>query len=250
MPPAAETARPVNAGPAIVAVVDDDPLFRETVSANLAEAGYRAAAFSGGNALMEWLVQGNRPAALLLDWQMPEQDGPVVLEKLRNAGYDLPVLFLTGLNQPIFEEKGLKLGAVDFVDKSKSFAIILQRIRIAMTAKSPNGMADGDTLPSSGGLLLDVASARAAWNGAQVELTHGEFKVVHLLAQRIGRDVGYREIYDAVRGAGFEAGQGPDGYRANVRAMVKRIRQKFRDIDPDFDAIETYPGFGYRWRHG
>src|SRR3546814_6851198 len=47
MPPAAETARPVNAGPAIVAVVDDDPLFRETVSANLAEAGYRAAAFSG-----------------------------------------------------------------------------------------------------------------------------------------------------------------------------------------------------------
>lgn len=100
------------------------------------------------------------------------------------------------------------------------------------------------------GLVLDVASARASWNGQQVELTHGEFKVVQLLAQRVGRDVGYREIYDAVRGVGFEAGQGPDGYRANVRAMVKRIRQKFRDLDPDFDAIETYPGFGYRWRHG
>src|SRR3546814_3002126 len=98
----------------------------------------------------------------------------------------------------------------------------------------------------SSDLLLYFVSARAAWNCAQVELTHGEFKVVHLLAQRIGRDVGYREIYDAVRGAGFEAGQGPDGYRANVRAMVKRIRQKFRDIDPDFDDIETYPGFGYR----
>src|SRR3546814_2683965 len=75
---------------------------------------------------------------------MPEQDGPVVLEKLRNAGYDLPVLFLTGLNQPIFEEKGPKLGAVDFVDKSKSFAIILQRTRTAVTEKSPNGVTDGD----------------------------------------------------------------------------------------------------------
>lgn len=246
MPPAPETAR--QAVTPVVAVVDDDPLFRETVSANLAEAGYRAVAFAGGAALLDWLAQSNQPAALLLDWQMPEQDGPAVLEKLRQAGYDLPVLFLTGLNQPIFEEKGLRLGAVDFVDKSKSFAIILQRLRIALTAKVP--MADAAVLPASGGLVLDVASARAAWNGQQVDLTHGEFKVVHLLAQRIGRDVGYREIYDAIRGAGFEAGHGPDGYRANVRAMVKRIRQKFRDLDPGFDAIETYPGFGYRWRHG
>lgn len=246
MPVNAEVSRPSPVP--VIAVVDDDALFRDTVSANLAEAGYRAATFSGGTALIEWLGQGNRAAALLLDWQMPEMDGPDVLQKLRSAGYDLPVLFLTGLNQPIFEEKGLKLGAVDFVDKSKSFAIILQRLRIALTAKTPSP--ENDVTAGHGGLVLDVASARAVWNGAQVELTHGEFKVVHLLAHRIGRDVGYREIYDAVRGAGFEAGQGPDGYRANVRAMVKRIRQKFRDLDPEFDSIETYPGFGYRWRHG
>lgn len=239
---------PVAADAPLIAVVDDDGLFRDTVSANLAEAGYRAITFEGGAVLLDWLVKGNRPTALLLDWQMPDPDGPATLERLRAAGHDFPVLFLTGLNQPIFEEKGLKLGAIDFVDKSKSFAIILQRLRIALTTKLPSPSAAAEQGPT--GLMLDVASARAAWNGQQVDLTHGEFKVVQLLAQRIGRDVGYREIYDAVRGAGFEAGQGPDGYRANVRAMVKRIRQKFRDLDPDFDAIETYPGFGYRWRHG
>src|SRR5690606_18293625 len=240
MPPAADSP--------LVAVVDDDGLFRETISANLTEAGYRSVTFGGGPALIDWLVKGNRAAALLLDWQMPDMDGPATLERLRATGHELPVLFLTGLNQPIFEEKGLRLGAVDFVDKSKSFAIILQRLRIALAGKQPAGgaMQQG----GASGLVLDVASARASWNGQQVELTHGEFKVVQLLAQRVGRDVGYREIYDAVRGVGFEAGQGPDGYRANVRAMVKRIRQKFRDLDPDFDAIETYPGFGYRWRHG
>lgn len=239
---------PLAADSPLVAVVDDDGLFRETISANLTEAGYRSVTFGGGTALLDWLIKGNRAAALLLDWQMPEMDGPATLEKLRSTGHELPVLFLTGLNQPIFEEKGLRLGAVDFVDKSKSFAIILQRLRIALSGKQPSSGA----LPQNGagGLLLDVASARASWNGNQVELTHGEFKVVQLLAQRAGRDVGYREIYDAVRGVGFEAGQGPDGYRANVRAMVKRIRQKFRDLDPEFDAIETYPGFGYRWRHG
>jgi two-component system response regulator ChvI len=38
-----------------------------------------------------------------------------------------------------------------------------------------------------------------------------------------------------------------DGYRANVRTFIKRIRQKFREVDPEFDAIENYAGFGYRW---
>ena len=50
------------------------------------------------------------------------------------------------------------------------------------------------------------------------------------------------------RRRGFVAGSGPDGYRANVRTFMKRIRQKFRELDEDFDEIENYPGFGYRWR--
>ena len=49
-------------------------------------------------------------------------------------------------------------------------------------------------------------------------------------------------------GKGFVAGHGPEGYRSNVRTFIKRIRQKFRDIDDDFDAIENYPGYGYRWQ--
>jgi two-component system response regulator ChvI len=60
--------------------------------------------------------------------------------------------------------------------------------------------------------------------------------------------VRYRDIYDLVRGEGFTAGVGPEGYRANVRTFIKRIRQKFREIDERFDSIENYPGFGYRWR--
>ena len=62
-----------------------------------------------------------------------------------------------------------------------------------------------------------------------------------------GGDVSYRQIYDIVRGKDFVAGYGPDGYRANVRSFIKRIRKKFRDVDDSFDGIENYPGFGYRW---
>jgi two-component system response regulator ChvI len=60
--------------------------------------------------------------------------------------------------------------------------------------------------------------------------------------------VRYRDLYDLVHGEGFVAGYGEDGYRTNVRTFIKRVRKKFRDIDDQFDAIENYPGFGYRWK--
>jgi two-component system response regulator ChvI len=101
-----------------------------------------------------------------------------------------------------------------------------------------------------GGLELSNDTARAQWKGTRVDLTLSEFNIVRYLAERAGQDVRYREIYDLVRGKGFVAGTGTDGYRANVRTFVKRIRQKFREVDPEFDAIENYAGFGYRWREG
>ena len=98
-----------------------------------------------------------------------------------------------------------------------------------------------------GELTLSHASKRASWRGCDVPLSRNEFEVVTLLAEQAGHDIGYRQIYDTIRGDGFVAGQGEDGYRANVRAMVKRIRHKFVQLDPDFAALQNYPGFGYRW---
>jgi two-component system, OmpR family, response regulator ChvI len=232
-----------------VLVVDDDPLFRETLCGNLEDNGYRTIGLDGGRAILEYFEKGGPAAAVLLDWQMPDVDGPAVLRQLRAGGRATPILFLTGHSQPIYEEAALVQGAVDFIDKSRSFAIILQRLKLAIGgAKTGAETSEPNTGSGTHGpLFLDVGSARAMWRDTQVDLTLTEFKVVQLLAGRTGRDVSYREIYDVVRGAGFRAGSGEDGYRANVRALVKRVRQKFRAIDSDFTALENYPGFGYRW---
>ena len=80
-----------------------------------------------------------------------------------------------------------------------------------------------------------------------VGLTIGEYKIVQLLASNAGSYVTYRAIYDCLHYVGFIAGSGDDGYRANVRSAIKRIRNKFRELDPAFDEIENYPGFGYCW---
>jgi two-component system, OmpR family, response regulator ChvI len=68
------------------------------------------------------------------------------------------------------------------------------------------------------------------------------------LASNVGRYVTYRAIYGRLHYEDFIAGAGADGYRANVRSAIKRIRNKLRSFDPTFDEIENYTGFGYCWK--
>jgi two-component system response regulator ChvI len=171
---------------------------------------------------------------------MPQVDGISLLRSLRQRGYDQPALFLTGHANPIFEEHGLKEGAIDFVDKSKNFGIIAQRLKIALqsTVKKSDAVAMG----------VSFDGLRITWHDQIVDLTATEARVVRLLVDQAGRDVSYRAIYDSAKGDGFHAGDGTDGYRANVRSIVRRIRRRFQTLDPAFEAIESFPGVGYRWR--
>lgn len=235
-----------------VLVVDDDALFRESLQQNLVEAGFDVSGFADGRSLLQHLEKGGRAGLILLDWRMPGMNGIEVLRRLRDSGEPIPVIFLTALSDQMYEEAALIGGAVDFVEKSRSFAILKRRIDLIMRGPKAPAPADASTRQQtpirSGALELRPDAGRALWRSVEVPLTLTEFQIVRLLAERPGRDVRYREIYDVVRGSGFVAGSGEDGYRANVRAFIKRIRQKFREVDDGFDRIENYAGFGYRWR--
>jgi len=230
-------------GDEVIVVIDDDALMGETLIGNLEDAGYRAVLCENGTAALRYFAGGGPASAILLDWSMPDIDGPALVRKLRATGQTIPVVFLTGHSEAMFEEAALACGAADFVDKSKTFSIVLRRLRLALgAAKRPV-----DAAAEASGITFDDGSARVYWRGERVDLTLGEFKVVRFLVAQAGKDVPYRAIYDVLRGEGFHAGAGDDGFRANVRAMVKRIRQAFRNVDDRFDMIENYPGFGYRW---
>ena len=246
---AAQAAMP--APRARVVLVDDDDLFRESVGRNLSEAGYEVRGFSEGSKALDWFGAEGRADLVLLDWKMPEMNGIEVLRRLRQNGLEAPVIFLTGLTDQIYEEAALTGGAVDFVEKSRSFGILLKRIELILAGRKSGGpgeRADGDAPQQIAGLELRPDIGRAFWQGRQIDLTLTEFRMVHHLAGRAGEDVPYRDLYDLVHGKDFVAGPGEEGYRANVRTFIKRIRQKFRDADDRFEQIENYPGFGYRWR--
>lgn len=238
------------ADPMKVVIVDDDDLFRESLRLNLADQNFEVIEFSGGPAALEYFGDHGQADVVLLDWKMPGMDGLEVLRQLRQADIGVPVIFLTVLSDQIYEEAALEKGAVDFIEKSRSFSIILRRMRIIAEGHKPalGGTGTGSNAEAVGDLELDQNSSRALWRGKPVPLTLREFRIVALLASRAGRDVTYRDIYDVVHGEGFVAGYGVDGYRANVRTFIKRVRQKFREADDGFEQIENYPGFGYRWR--
>jgi two-component system response regulator ChvI len=237
--------------PKRVVVGDDDDVFRESLSLNLSEAGYKVQDFSDGEKALEFLINGEGADAVLLDWRMPSVDGLTVLRRLREARSQVPVVLLTALGDQVYEEAALRYGAVDFIEKSRRLTIILQRLKLitegpkAAPASAPEVTTDTGEI---GPIEFDESSKRARWRGQEIDLTLTEYVIVRHLATSTGRDVTYRQIYDLVRGKNFIAGNGMEGYRANVRAFIKRIRKKFKDVDPEFEAIENYPGYGYRWR--
>lgn len=238
-----------------IALVDDDPVFLRVFAGNLRDAGYDTVCFNDSRQALASLQQGIPPDACVLDWNMPGIDGLELFKLLRARGVPAPVLFLTSYGQVIFEQAALEAGAADFVDKSRGPSIILHRLSLALARRREPDETQSELTRAElteaglkiGQLNLSPSSKRAAWRGRDVALSRNEFDVVAHLAERAGHDVGYRQIYDVVRGDGFLAGQGEDGYRANVRAMIKRIRHKFTRLDPDFAALHNYPGFGYRW---
>jgi len=230
-------------------LVDDDDDFRESLGLNLIDEGYQVTSLSNGRDALTYLEDGGAADVVLLDWRMPNLTGLEVLRRLRRAEITIPVIFLTALSDDIYEEAALEGGAVDFIDKSRRLPILLKRLELIAEGTRPPADSDSQSVTTirRGPLELRFDASRALWAGRTVDLTLTEFKIVTLLAEKAGQDVGYREIYDLVHGKDFIAGHGAEGYRANVRTFVKRIRKKFRDGDPGFDHIENYAGFGYRW---
>lgn len=228
--------------------VDDDDDYREAVAGELGDLGFAVESYSNSGALMEALARGAEAHVIVLDWGLPDLDGIDLLPRLRRQGIHLPVIFLTGQSSPAHENLAFDRGALDFVDKARGVPILARRIRLLIgPSKRPADEAEIEDAVQCGRLMLKPRISRAFWDDKDVNLTLTEFNIVRLLASNTGNHVTYRAVYDCMHHEGFIAGSGEHGYRTNVRSSIKRIRSKFRDIDPEFAEIENYPSFGYRW---
>ena len=157
-------------------------------------------------------------------------------------GTNVPVLFING-STSLMKQANSGAGVVEGPSGADSMVNALKLAAAFARLNQPAADKEGLTC---GKLVLQ--NSRGFWNGTDLDLTAGEYRIIELLASRPGQYFTYRAIYDRLRHEGFVSGRGPNGYRVNVRSAIKRIRNKFRAFDPTFQEIESYRAFGYRWR--
>ena len=231
-----------------IVLVDDDDLFRETLSADLVERGFAVGCFPDGRSFLEALSNGMDAHVALLDWSMPEMSGFELLGALRERGIELPVVFLTGYSMVERELQALDRGAVDFVDKSRGTEVLAHRLRVIIEGQRVLPVGTAPETERNGDLTLHRSTARALWRQEDVGLTTTEYKIVARLVSHMGEPQTYRALYDVAHYAGFVAGSGERGHHTNVRSLMKRIRKKFLAVDPGFSEIRNLPRVGYLWR--
>ena len=223
-----------------VAVVEDEAAIRENYADGLRRRGYRVQAFADRPSAMAAFTS-RLPDLVIIDINLGSDiDGGFELcRELRARSSSLPIIFLTARDSELDAVSGLRLGADDYLTKSISLDHLLARVaalfrRIDVVESG----AGRDEKIERGSLTLDVARLAARWKGETVPLTVTEFWVVHSLAERPGHVRNREQLMKAASTVLDDS---------SVTSQVKRIRAKFVAIDPDFDAIETVYGMGYRW---
>ncbi|MDB5494678.1 MAG: hypothetical protein JWP86_2015 [Phenylobacterium sp.] len=234
-----------------ITLVDDDENIVTSVSLALESHGHTVKAYFDGAAGLAAL-ENEPPDLAILDVKMPRLDGMDVLRRLRRTT-DLPVIILTSKDDEIDEILGFNLGADDYIHKPFSQRLLIERVKAVLrrsgidgeeAAMSPAAAAAEASARAikRGKLTLDPARHDCLWDGKPVKLTVTEFLLLQALAQRPG----FVKSRDNLMDAAYDDQVYVDD--RTIDSHIKRMRKKFREVDPEFDAIETLYGVGYRYR--
>ena len=229
----------------VIALVDDDRNILTAVSIALQAEGFATRVYTEGETALRALLD-NPPDLAIFDIKMPKMDGFELLQQLR-ARSSLPVIFLTSKDEEPDEAKGLALGADDYIAKPFSQRLLVARIRailrrteLARQAPTEGSATDeADQIVRRGRLALDPPRHLVTWDGKPVALTVTEFLLLEALASRPGVVKSRNQLMDAAYNDDVFIDD------RTIDSHIKRLRRKFREVDPEFTGIETLYGAGY-----
>lgn len=221
----------------LILVVDDDPSIRQTLTRELARAGYDALAAADG-AEGKSLFEERRPDLVITDLAMPRADGHAVIAAVRQADEATPVIVLSVRGEEEDKVRALDLGADDYVTKPFSLRELLARVRTQLRRSGAGAAPEVLRFP---GLEIDLARRTVTQDGREVRLTPTELAILELLATHAGRPVTLRQIIATVwKGA-------PATTTDTVRVHVGSLRRKLEPEPGNPRYIGTEPWVGYRF---
>ena len=225
-----------------ICLIDDDQNILASLSLALKSEDYIISTFSDGLSGLNSLKKDDYDIAIL-DIKMPRLDGLEVLQKLRQTS-NLPVIFLTSKDEEIDQLLGLKMGADDYITKPFSQKLLIERVK-AILRRSKDTLTSNDKEASNiikrGKLSLNMKRYECFWDDVAIKLTVTEFLLLESLASRPG----YVKSRDQLMSAAYDDDIYVDD--RTIDSHIKRLRRKFKNLDKNFESIETLYGVGYRY---
>jgi len=220
-----------------ILVVDDEPKIVKLARDYLEQAGYRVQSADNGKDALAVYRQGH-PDLVVLDLNLPEQDGLEVCRALRRAS-DVPIIMLTARIEETDRLIGLELGADDYITKPFSPRELVARVRAVL--RRVRGGVRQPGLIRAADLEIDLNGHTVTRAGAPVGLTRTEFNLLAILAQHPGQTLTRDQLVDQLYGVAY------DGFDRSVDAHIKNLRRKLEANPFEPRYVLTVYGLGYKF---
>ena len=225
-----------------ITLVEDDPQLQANYAQALEREGYEIKICASKQEALA-AFERELPDLVILDVMLGDEmnAGFELCRYLRSLSPILPIIFLTARNSDIDRVSGLRLGAWDYLTKDVTTLDFLPA-RITAMFRTVEilrlGKSDTNDVIESQDLRIDVDRKEISWRGEPILLTLTEFWILLSLARRPGTVKSHDQLMEAANVVITNNA---------IAAHIRRIRDKFRDVDPNFDNIRSEYGMGYRW---
>lgn len=217
-----------------VLVVEDEKDLNSIICSKLVKEGYNVDACYDGQAALDYMEAENYDEAIM-DIMIPNKDGITVLREMRNAGIQVPVLFLTAKTETQDIVRGLDAGASDYMTKPFEFSELMARLRVMLRTQNPVN----ENVITCGSLVVDMNNRQAIRDGKVIDLTVREYAILEYLARNRNVVVTREQIRVNIWNI-------DDDVNSNVIDVY--IRYLRRKIDDNYEEklIHTIRGVGYK----
>ena len=219
-----------------VLVVDDEENISFLVASALKLDGCELRTAANGREAVD-AAEKFAPDAIVLDVMLPDFDGFEVLRRIRNAGCEAPVLFLTARDETDDKVRGLMAGGDDYIVKPFVLEELVARVQVQLRRRGSSPLSSRLQIHD---LVIDD-DAHRVWRGdTEVFLSATEYRLLFCLASNAGRAVTRAQILDHVWQYDF------DGESSIIESFMSNLRKKVDNVEPKL--IHTVRGIGYSIR--
>jgi len=218
-----------------VLLVDDEEEIMELMKDFLEAEGYNVLTASNGLEALS-ILKKQVVHCVLLDIMMPNQSGFTTCKQIREIS-DVPILFLTAVQDDTDKIRGLNIGADDYIVKSATPGEIVARIKAVL--RRSRSRENNNTL-NYGNLKINIYTREVFVNGRRVNLTPKEFELLQFLAEHPRQVFSHDQLYQKVWGNELID-------EHTIRVFIARLRDKIEENPSKPQWIHTVWGVGYKF---